>query len=158
MEAVLDAPLAELIAELDSKAEGPAPVSSQHGQPVRRRSHVRRPFRVPCTVRSPSNEVMGLTELPGHTRNLSPRGLSLLAQGAFSTGEVIEVQVTPTDGAAVHIVGVVRFCRYAGRGYCEVGMQILTARRESILFGTPGMPEDLLVQLLGETDTHLKPG
>lgn len=112
-----------------------------------RRQDPRYPFRATCLVRSPSACATGLPRLSGHTRNLSRYGLGLLVRGSFSTGDVVEVQIAPTGHEPVFMAGVVRFCRYAGRGYREIGVQLLATRSEPILSGQEGVPPELLAKL-----------
>ena len=63
--------------------------------------------------------------LDGRLRNLSRGGLGFLVRRTFSAGEPIEVEVIPPINSKVHLGGLVRFCRYVGSGYYEVGMEFM---------------------------------
>lgn len=149
VEAVERQTIDALIEELDARAAQDG-FANGEGRWACRRQEPRYPFRAACKVRGSSIDAAGPGSLTGQTRNVSRHGLGLLIRGVFSTGEVIEVQITPPGQPPVYMAGVVRYCRYAGNGYREIGMRLLAARPERILCGQAGMPKELLDRLRGQ--------
>lgn len=100
---------------------------------VCQRRFPRHPFRTICKVRFLNTGSFSIAELPGRTRNLSRNGLGLVVRRVFASGEVIEVEILPPNRPPMFMAGLVRFCRYAGRGYHEIGLQLKVASPEPIL-------------------------
>ena len=150
IEAIDCEPIEGLIDELDAKAEDEHLLAPSQ----RRRQCPRYPFRAACTILSPSAGETNSAKLGGHTRNLSRGGLGLLVRGVFSTGTVLEIQVAPAGREPVFMAGVVRFCRYAGRGYREIGVELLAARPEPIRSRQAGVPSELLEELRSCDDSN----
>ncbi len=88
-----------------------------------RRLRERRPFRVDCTVACfPSGGV--LATVPGATRNISFRGLAVVARAQVEVGHPIEVVVELPDSSPTHLAGVAAFCRPVTDGYHEIGLDL----------------------------------
>jgi len=143
-----------LIDELDVKAQSQHVGERSDQYWVCQRRHPRHPFRVQCKVRFPMPGSTTVTELPGRTRNLSRNGIGLLVRRVFITGEVVEVEVLPPGRQPVHMAGVIRFCRYAGRGFHEVGIQLRAAGPEPIMSRNSSIPLGVLSWLRGENENQ----
>jgi hypothetical protein len=131
--------LDSLIDELDVKARHNHLAEQSESYWVCQRRHPRHPFRVPCKVRFLTPGGFTVMDLPGRTRNLSRSGIGLLVRRVFSSMEPIEVEVLAPGRPATYMAGVVRFCRYAGRGYHEVGVQLRAAGPEPVFSRQPAL-------------------
>lgn len=89
-----------------------------------RRSRARRAFRVRCKYCFYAAEGHGVFSHFGQTRNLSEGGLGLVARGIVLPGVPIEVLVAVSDKPPVYFGGIVMHCRYASRGFHEVGVAL----------------------------------
>lgn len=110
-------------------------VQAKRGQVQAKANNRRCPrysFRTPCCVRFLPPGVAKLQEWPGRTRNLSRGGLALLVRREFNLGDAVEVELKLANQAAMFMVGIIGFCRYAGGGYHEVGIGLRHAGRESV--------------------------
>jgi len=142
-ESRLGAVLDGLLDELDRQAnEAQTNLSADAAGtgPLCQRRAPRYRFRCNCLVRFFASAAMEIGALPGRTRNLSRGGLGLLIQRPFAPGEVIEVELgrCPARGRAF-LAGEVRFCRYTGRGYYEVGVTLKAASDEAIFSRNPAL-------------------
>jgi hypothetical protein len=140
----------ELIDWLMESLEGqdaPAPHEAEGICRAYRRQEPRYPLRAACIVRGAVGESAARAELAGYTRNVSRRGLGLLLPGVLNQGEVVEVEVTPEGHPSVFMTGMVRYCRYAGKGQHEVGLNLIAVRSERNQYGKEGMPEEMLNRL-----------
>ncbi|MEP0841689.1 MAG: PilZ domain-containing protein [Phycisphaerae bacterium] len=126
-----------LIDELDVKASAHHLADQSASYWVCQRRHPRHPFRVPCRVRFLTPGVFTVKVLPGRTRNLSRSGIGLVVRRVFAVQEPIEVEVLAPGRPATFMAGVVRFCRYAGRGYHEIGVQLRAAGPHPIISKEP---------------------
>jgi hypothetical protein len=88
------------------------------------RKHARHPFRAECTVRFFPADSDESRSMAARTRNLSRGGLGLIARRVFALGEPVEVELTLPERGMVYMAGLVRFCRYAGLGFHEIGLQL----------------------------------
>jgi hypothetical protein len=143
----------ELIDWLMESLEGqdaPAPHEAEGICRAYRRQEPRYPLRAGCSVRGAAGEPAVRAELAGYTRNVSRRGLGLLLPGVLNQGEVVEVEVTPEGHPPVFMTGVVRYCRYAGKGQHEVGLNLTAVRTDQTQYGREGMPEEMLARLRGK--------
>ena len=123
--------LNQLLDELDSARGryGAAPAKKEgllHRAP-------RHPFRTNCTVRFILTGTTRVQATEGRTRNLSQGGLGLLMRRMCQRGEPIEVELTFPGKSPTCVGGVVAFCRYAGRGFHEVGLCLKLAQPRPIL-------------------------
>lgn len=143
-----------LIDELDIKAQDQHVGERSEEYWVCQRRYPRHPFRVVCKVRFPMPGSTTVTELPGRTRNLSRNGLGLLVRRVFTAGEVVEVEVLPPGHDPMYMAGVIRFCRYAGRGFHEVGIQLRAAGPRPIMSKHAGIAAGILSWLRGEDDAE----
>ena len=126
-----------LLDELDVRAQKPTAENAEDAYWVCQRKHPRHPFRAGCTVRFMPSGSGSVAAMPGRTRNLSRSGLAVLARRVFSPGDPIEVEVTLSGRPKMFMGGLVRFCRYAGRGYYEVGLELKAAASEPIFSSHP---------------------
>jgi PilZ domain len=141
MQSHLGAVLDELLNELDRHAEQ-AETELSAGKQTQywlcQRQGTRHRFRCNCLVRFFASAAREIGALPGRTRNLSRRGVGLLVRRPFTDGEVIEMELGKRPSQApTFLAGEVRFCRYAGRGYYEVGVALKSAQNEAIFSGNP---------------------
>lgn len=135
---ILDCELIDtLIDELDVRANVLHVAEQTDSYWVCQRRYPRHPFRVPCIVRFLLPGVFSARSLPGRTRNLSRSGIGLLVRRVFALQEPIEIEVMPPGRPPTYMAGVVRFCRYAGRGYHEVGVQLRAAGSKPIISREP---------------------
>jgi hypothetical protein len=137
----LEAILNDVLDELDLKAqraqsEGPADKKGEYWSCQRR--NPRYSFRCDCTARFFATAARDIATLPGRTRNLSRGGVGLLVKRPFAAGEVLEIElVKHATQAPTYLGGEVRFCRYAGRGYYEVGLALTAAGQAPIFSKNP---------------------
>jgi len=96
------------------------------------RKSPRHPFRARCTLRFLSGGFDQIAELPGRTRNLSRGGLAVLTRRVFQVGCPIEIEIHLSARPVLFVAGVVMFCRYAGRGYHELGISLKMTGDEPI--------------------------
>src|SRR5438105_4466351 len=94
---------------------------------VCQRKHPRSVFRAGCIVYFFPQGSSTIASLHGRTRNLSRSGVGLLIRRVFRQGEPVEVEVVLPDRPSMYMAGMVTFCRYAGRGYHEIGVSLKTA-------------------------------
>ncbi len=73
------------------------------------------------------------------------------ARFVFSPQEPIEVEVTLPGRPRMFMGGLVRFCRYAGRGYYELGIELKAAASEPIFSSNPILAVRALDWLSPET-------
>lgn len=139
--------LDDLLDELDIKARDQHAGERSEEYWACQRRHPRHPFRVGCKARFLMPGSMALSMLPGHTRNLSRNGLGLLVRRVFVFGEPIEVEVLPPGRPPMFMAGVVRFCRYAGRGFHEIGVQLKAASAEPIISKGCTVPAEVIIWL-----------
>lgn len=102
-----------------------------------RRLRVRHPFRVSCIVRFLPGDSSTAAQIVGRTRNLSQNGLALLVRRVFAVGEPVEVEVHVVGRPKHFLAGLTSFCRYAGRGYHEVGVRLQTASPHPVFSDNP---------------------
>jgi hypothetical protein len=126
-----------LLDELDVRAQKHTAEDAEDAYWVCHRKHPRHPFRVACTVRFMPSGSGSVAAMAGRTRNLSRGGLALLARRVFSLGDPIEVEVCLPDRPRMFMGGLVSFCRYAGRGYYELGVKLKAAASEPIFSSHP---------------------
>jgi hypothetical protein len=55
----------------------------------------------------------------------------------FAIGEALEVEISTPRRAKMYMAGLVAFCRYAGRGFYEVGVTLRAAQPEPVFSGNP---------------------
>jgi len=129
--------LNRLLDELDIRAKSDLAKADDGAYWVCQRQYARYPFRMPCTVRFLPSGSFTVGELPGRTRNLSRSGLGLLVRRVFAVDDPVEVQVNMPDRGPMYLAGLVRFCRYAGRGYHELGLTLKAASPDPVFSGSP---------------------
>jgi hypothetical protein len=113
-----------LLDELEQQARQHRRTGSAEDYWVCQRRHPRNPFRVACNAYFFAEGRPEVTALPGRTRNLSRCGVGLLVRRVFQYGEPVEVEIVLPGRAPMYLAGVVRFCRYAGHGYHEIGVAL----------------------------------
>lgn len=111
-----------------------------------RRRHPRHPFRVDCAVRYLVPDKEEVVCVPGRTRNLSRSGLAFLARRMFNRDEAVEVEVTPHGRPRTFMAGLVRFCRYAGQGYHEVGIELKTVGPRPLFSDNPAQARSMALE------------
>ncbi len=129
--------LADLLDELEKRARAQSPVNDSPDDWVNRRRSDRRPFRTSCTVACWDVSRQLPQNFEGRTRNLSHLGLSVLVPREYRIDEPVEVSFTLGGSEPLYMSGLVRFCRYAGQGYYEIGMAMKHAGDESIFQVVP---------------------
>ena len=128
-----------LLDELDLNAGRYSKQAKEDPDWVSRRRHQRYPFRVGCTVRFVAPRGDCIASIPGRTRNLSRSGLGLLVRRLFTLDEPIEVDFSPSVCPHRVMAGLVRFCRYAGEGEYEVGLEFKAIASKPIFQDDPSM-------------------
>lgn len=126
-----------LLDELDAKAQRQHASERSDSYWVCQRRYPRHPFRAQCTVRFLPVGSATVSELPGRTRNLSRSGVGLLVRRVFGIGEAIELELKAPQRPKMYMAGLVTFCRYAGRGFHEVGVALKAAQSEPIFSTNP---------------------
>ncbi|HSW47170.1 MAG TPA: PilZ domain-containing protein [Phycisphaerae bacterium] len=125
-----------LLDELDTRARRQTTKSKEDSYWVCHRKHPRHPFRSRCTIRfMPSGGVVVATT--GRTRNLCRNGIAVLVRRMFALGEPVEIEVTLPERSRMYMGGLARFCRYAGRGYYEIGIELKATASTPIFSGNP---------------------
>jgi len=125
-----------LLDELDVRSQR-RPKEQDDDYWVCNRKHPRHPFRAGCTVRFMPSGSGTVVALPGRSRNLSRNGLGIVVWWVFAPMEAIEVEVSLPERPRMFMAGLVRFCRYAGRGYYELGIELKAAASEPIFSSNP---------------------
>ncbi len=125
-----------LLNELDSRA-GTRRSGGDQADEDCRRERERHPFRVGCVVRFLPSGSSTAGQLRGRTRNLSRNGLGLVVRRVFAMGEPVEIEVNLAGRPRVFLAGLASFCRYAGRGYHEVGIHLYTAQPRPVFSHNP---------------------
>jgi len=126
-----------LLDELDVRAHMHTAEDAEDTYWVSKRKRLRHPFRVACTVRFMPLGSGTVAAIPGRTRNLSRGGVAVLARRMFLQGDPIELEVCLPDRPRMFMGGLVSFCRYAGRGYYELGVKLKAAASEPIFSSHP---------------------
>jgi len=123
-------------------------VSGQHVEAdwSSRRRHPRYPIRVDCSVHFLMSEEKEVVCVSGRTRNLSRSGLAFLARRMFNRHEIVEVEVTPRGRPRTFMAGQVRFCRYAGQGYHEVGIELKAVGSKPVFTDNPAQVKSLTAE------------
>jgi hypothetical protein len=142
-----------LLDELDVRSQH-RPKEKDDDYWVCKRKHPRHPFRAGCTVRFMPSGSGTVVALPGRTRNLSRNGLSVVVRRVFSMLEPIEVEVSLLQRPRMFMGGLVQFCRYAGRGYYELGVELKAAASEPIFSSNPTLAVRALDWLSPESRQH----
>ena len=121
-----------LLDSLDVAAGGNEAAPAQRNRRVR----LRRSFRAECGVNCfPSGGPM--STVPGTTRNISYRGMSILVRPELVCGQPVEVKIDLPDQEPTYVAGVVAFCRKVPHDYYEIGFQIQAAGRNPVLPDPP---------------------
>ena len=89
-----------------------------------RRNKARRKFRTRCDIWYFENHGTLLKHVEAQTRNLSERGLGLIARTVLHLSSPIEVRIEAPGRPPTYLGGVVVFCRYATQGFHEVGITL----------------------------------
>lgn len=104
---------------------------------VCQRRHPRHPFRVSCTIHFFAGGGSTVSAMPGRTRNLSRNGVALLVRRVFAKNEPIEIEINVPGRPRTYMAGLVTFCRYAGQGYHELGVELKIALPEPVFSREP---------------------
>lgn len=104
-----------------------------------RREKSRRQFRTCCQIWYLEEHGTHLRHLTAQTRNLSERGIGLITRSLIHLGAPIEIRIDAAGRPPTHLGGVVMFCRYAARGFHEVGV-VLKAHGHLPIF-SEGIPD-----------------
>lgn len=141
--------LDEVIRQLDASGRE-HPKAAIAGEPdICQRRRARHPFRADCTAWFMVPGALTVTSLPGRTRNLSKAGLSCLLKRMFAKGDAIELEVEVVGRPRLFMAGLVRFCRYASKGYYEVGVSLEAAGPSPIFSTNPALAHRTLDWLRG---------
>ncbi len=127
-----EATLAKLIHDMDICSQQ-HDLAKANRDSSAQRNQKRKRFRVDCKVRFFLAGEGTITVFPGRTRNISQRGLGLVVRRCFLIDEPLEVEINVPTHPALFLYGQVRFCRYVGRGYHEVGILLKSAGSTPIL-------------------------
>lgn len=111
---------------------------------VCQRRHPRYRFRADCRVYFFPMGTSTLGSLPARARNLSCNGIGLVVRRPFTTGEPLEVEIQIPGRNTLYLAGLVAFCRYAGRGYHELGLRLRTASAEPVFSKNPQQAIDTI--------------
>ncbi len=101
------------------------------------RKRRRRPFRTECVVHCLPSLSSPIVVLHARTRNISEGGLGLLIKRVILKGTPLEVVLQPRGSAPIHFAGTAAFCRYAGRGFHEVGVHLRAYGPDPIFMSGP---------------------
>jgi len=143
-----------LLDDLDAKATQKQQEDSGGDYWVCQRRHPRHPFRVRCVIRFLAGGSSTVSALPGRTRNLSRSGIALLVRRVFAKGEPIEVEINVPDRPITYLAGLVTFCRYAGRGYHELGIELKVSTPAPVFSREPLLAMRTLEWLQREPEMH----
>jgi hypothetical protein len=127
-----------LLDDLDYRSEEHDKTETSDDYWVCQRKFPRNRFRMDCLVYFLAT--MGSTtvlNMGGRTRNLSRNGVGLLVRRPFSLGDPLEVQIAVPGRSVLYMAGLTAFCRYAGRGYHEIGVRLKTASPNPIFSRNP---------------------
>ncbi len=123
-----------------------------------RRSRERRAFRARCKFCFYAAEGHGVLSHFGQTRNLSEGGLGLVTRGIVLPGIPIEVLVAVTDKPPVYFGGIVMHCRYASRGFHEVGIALAAYGDRPVFSDNPGGAAGRLGWISKALQSRSRPG
>lgn len=143
-----------LLDDLDVKAGQKEGEDADDAYWVCQRRHPRHPFRVRCVIRFLAGGGSTVSTMPGRTRNLSRNGIALLVRRVFARDEPIEVEINVPDRPRTYMAGLVTFCRYAGRGYHELGIELKAASPAPVFSREPLLAIRTLEWLRPEPQTH----
>jgi len=147
--------LDSLLDDLDVKSQQKQRDEADDAYRVYQRRHPRHPFRVRCTIHFLTGRLLSeVSVLPGRTRNLSRSGVALLVRRVFAKGEPIEVEIAVRGRPRTYMAGLVTFCRYAGRSYHELGVELKATSPEPIFSREPLLAIRTLEWLRPESETH----
>ena len=132
-----DESISSFLDELEDRARQRYDAERRKDHWVCHRRYPRHPFRAPCVARFLCKGSLDVTELPGRTRNLSRSGVGVLVRQVLAIGEALEVEVQAPNRLTMYVAGLVIFCRYAGRGYHEVGMSLKVAQSKPVFSNSP---------------------
>jgi len=135
--------LSSLLDELDIRARHGSGNEEENSR-VCQRQDPRHRFRVECTVRFLPAGSSTVDELPGRTRNLSRNGLALLVGRVFAPKDPVEVEVKLPDYPIRYLAGQVRFCRYVGRGFHEIGILLKASSPKPVFSHAPAQARGAL--------------
>ncbi len=127
-------PSVEVMAALETLSEN---LARERKTEVDRRSRQRKPMQVPCRISFVSDGVSKTTAMLAQTRNISSKGLGLVAKRCFHQDEPIEVMIQPAGRPPMFMAGLVKFCRYIANGFFEVGIELRIAAEESVFGEDP---------------------
>ena len=126
-------PIEEVLDELDRFALRWAYVYNADSGFQERRDKHRRAFRTDCEFWYYGYNGTSIRHYTGLTRNLSERGIGLITKSVVYVGTPIEVCVRALNHPPVHFGGIVTFCRYASKGFHEIGV-VLKAYQNKPIF------------------------
>jgi len=126
-----------LLDELETRAQQQHLKKHSDSEWSCQRKHARNPFRAACNVHFFAQSSFAVASLKGRTRNLSRSGVGLLVRRVFRVGEPLEVEILVPDRTPMYMAGLVTFCRYAGRGYHEVGVALRAAGSKPVFSTNP---------------------
>lgn len=104
---------------------------------VERRTRQRKPLQVPCRISFVTDGVSKTSAMLAQTRNISSKGLGLVAKRCFHQDEPIEVMIQPVGRPPMFMAGLVKFCRYIANGFFEVGIELRVAAETPVFADDP---------------------
>ncbi len=102
-----------------------------------RRDKWRRPFRVPCEVWAMTGTNGMLKHQGAHTRNISERGVALLAADPVLEGMPVEIRISVARRPRIHLAGLVVFCRSTVNDLQEIGVSLKVQQGSPIFHDNP---------------------
>ncbi len=114
-------------------------VRGEQGQFACRRAKPRRKLCIACDIWFFDDRGARLNRRRAVTRNISERGIGLLARCLVPWGSPLEICIAVPGRAPMYLGGVATFCRYTTQGFYEIGLR-LEARQDSPIFADdPGI-------------------
>ncbi|MEK6642964.1 MAG: PilZ domain-containing protein [Planctomycetota bacterium] len=102
-----------------------------------RRDKWRRPFRVPCEVWAMTGTNGMLKHQGAHTRNISERGVALLAADPVLKGMPVEIRISVASRPRIHLAGLVAYCRSTVHDMQEIGVSLKVQQGSPVFHNNP---------------------
>jgi hypothetical protein len=130
-------PTEVVLDELDELAARCETYRTTGDQSAYQRCITRRKIRVGCEIWYFEDKGRKIQHQKARTRNLSERGVGLIAKCVVLRGVPIEIRIALAGHSPVHLAGIVAFCRHARRGYHEIGVELKVHQDKPIFVDDP---------------------